>query len=121
MLIDSDIVIYATEPEYGNLRQLIANSQPAVSAISYVEVLGYHQITEADKTLLHALFQIMEVLPIDDAVVEQAIQLRQQRRMSLGDAIVAGTAIVHQLTLATHNTQDFAWIPDLSLTDPLLG
>jgi predicted nucleic acid-binding protein len=30
--------------------------------------------------------------------------------MSLGDALVAGTALVHRLTLVTRNVEDFHWI-----------
>lgn len=47
MLIDSNIIIYASKPEYPNIRQFIADNAPAVSAISYVEVLGYHKLNEA--------------------------------------------------------------------------
>lgn len=40
--------------------------------------------------------------------------------MTLGDSFIAATAIVHDLTLATHNTEDFSWVPDLKVTDPPL-
>jgi hypothetical protein len=43
MLLDSNIIIYASQPEYPLLRQFIAEQSPAVSALSYVEVLGYHR------------------------------------------------------------------------------
>ncbi|MDJ0518270.1 MAG: hypothetical protein QNJ74_19135 [Trichodesmium sp. MO_231.B1] len=46
MLLDSNIIIYAAQPENSNLRQFIAEQSPAVSALSYIEVLGYHQLTE---------------------------------------------------------------------------
>ena len=39
--------------------------------------------------------------------------------MGLGDAIIAATAMVHNLTLVTHNTEDFRWIAGLELLDPL--
>lgn len=39
--------------------------------------------------------------------------------MTLGDAFVAGTALTHELRLATHNTDDFAWIETLDVSDPL--
>jgi predicted nucleic acid-binding protein len=39
--------------------------------------------------------------------------------MSLGDAIVAGTAITYDRTLATHNTDDFRWIEEIKVLDPL--
>jgi len=41
---------------------------------------------------LERFFQVAEVLPLSDAVVQWTIQLRQRRRMTLGDAIVAGGA-----------------------------
>jgi predicted nucleic acid-binding protein len=39
--------------------------------------------------------------------------------MSLGDALIAGTALSHQLRLATHNTSDFNWINELEVFDPI--
>ena len=119
MLLDSNIIIYAAQPQYPQLREFIAERSPAVSALSYLEVLGYHQLTEEQRYYFEAFFQAAEVLPISQAVLIQAVALRQQRRMTLGDAIVAGTALVHHLTLVTRNVDDFQWITDLSLLNPL--
>ena len=41
MLIDSNIIIYAAQTGYDDLRRFIAQHAPAVSAVSYIEVLGY--------------------------------------------------------------------------------
>ena len=49
----------------------------------------------------------------------EAIRLRQQRKMSLGDSLIAGTALTHGLKLVTCNIADFRWIPALTLIDPL--
>lgn len=35
------------------------------------------------------------------------------------DSIVAGTAIAYGRTLVTHNTDDFSWIEEIKLLDPL--
>lgn len=118
MLLDSNIIIYSAQPQYANLRALIAENSPAVSALSYLEVLGYHQLTEQQRQYFEAFFQVAEVLPISEEVLIQAVALRQQRRMSLGDAIIAGTALVHQLTLITRNVDDFQWIADINLLNP---
>ena len=44
MLLDSNIIIYASQAQYPQIRQFIGEYDIAVSALSYVEVLGYHQV-----------------------------------------------------------------------------
>jgi toxin FitB len=39
--------------------------------------------------------------------------------MSLGDAIIAATALLHDLEIYTHNVADFTWISGLIVIDPL--
>ncbi len=56
---------------------------------------------------------------VSDAIVEQAIHLRQQRKMSLGDAVIGATALTHNLKLATANVKDFAWIKNLEVINPV--
>ena len=119
MLIDSNIIIYASLPEYARLREFIATEAPAVSAVSYVEVLGYHGLAATEESLFREFFAVSTILPIDQDVLDQAVILRQQNRMSLGDALVAATALVHHLPLVTHNVGDFAWIDGLTVVDPL--
>jgi predicted nucleic acid-binding protein len=119
MLLDSNIIIYAAQAEHATLRQFIADHTPAVSVISCIEALGYHRLSEEERPFLERFFQATEVLPVSDAVVQWAIWLRQRRRMTLGDAIVAGTAVEHGRILVTHNTDDFRWISEIKLLDPL--
>ncbi|MCA9996812.1 MAG: hypothetical protein KDE56_13725 [Anaerolineales bacterium] len=46
--------------------------------------------------------------PLHTNIVRKtAVFLRQTHAMSLGDALIAGTAVSHNLTLATHHTKDF--------------
>lgn len=117
MLVDSNILIYAAQPAHAHLRRFIADHAPAVSAVSYVEVLGYHQLDDQERQYLEEFFRLARVLPLSQAL-DHAVALRQQRRMSLGDALVAGTALVHELTLVTRNVEDFQWIQGLPLLNP---
>ncbi|MBR8835500.1 MAG: type II toxin-antitoxin system VapC family toxin [Stigonema ocellatum SAG 48.90 = DSM 106950] len=121
MLLDSNIIIYATHPEYRWLREFIAQQEPAVSALSYVETLGYHRLTEVEHQLLEEFFAVSLILPISQPVLDRAVALRQMRRMTLGDAIIAGTALAHQLRLVTRNVEDFQWIEGLQLLNPFEG
>ncbi|MBN2392452.1 MAG: type II toxin-antitoxin system VapC family toxin [Anaerolineae bacterium] len=118
MLIDSNIIIYAVHPEHAHLRRWIAENTPFVSAVSYIEVLGYHQLTEAERHHFTAFFEAASVLPLSQEVLEQAVKLRQLKKMTLGDALIAGTALVYNLTLVTRNVADFTWIAGLTVFNP---
>ena len=88
--------------------------------LSLVEVLGYHKLDSKENKTLIGLFADLEVVYPDEAVFQRAVDLRQQRAMSLGDALIAATALRGQLVLATHNTDDFSWIKPLEVFDPIL-
>lgn len=117
-LLDSNIIIYAAKPEHSQLRQFIRENLPFVSAVSYVEVLGYSRLSEDERRHFEAFFASATILPISDAVLDAAVGVRRTRKMPLGDALTAGTALVHGLTLVTRNTKDFDWVPGLSLLNP---
>jgi toxin FitB len=119
MLIDSNIIIYAAKPEHADLRQFIAAHAPVVSSVSMVEVLGYHKLTEAERQHFEEFFAAATVLPRSDTVLQQAIKLRQVRKVTLGDSLVAATALVHGRTLVTRNAKHFEWIPGLTVLNPL--
>lgn len=87
--------------------------------MSQVEVLGYHRLSQAEQQLFTELFASFTVLSIDILVIDLAISLRQQRRLGLGDSIIAATALIQDLPLATRNIEDFQWIKNLRLVNPL--
>jgi predicted nucleic acid-binding protein len=119
MLLDTNIIIYAMRPEHADLRQFIADNNPAVSAVSYVEALGFHRLGPDERLALEEFFAAAVMLPLTQAVLDRAVQLRQARKMSLGDALVAATALVNFRQLITRNVSDFSWVPGLVVIDPL--
>src|SRR5271166_3186263 len=56
-LLDSNIIIYATAPENEWLRTWFEVEPFAVSQISQIEVLGYHQITPEEITDLEEFLE----------------------------------------------------------------
>jgi len=119
MLADSNIIIYAGSENYNHVLTWLLNELPAVSAITMVETLGYYKLNESEKANLINIFRSLKVIYPTTEVFSEAINLRQQRKISLGDALIAATAIKFDLPLATHNTEDFRWIKKLILFDPL--
>ncbi|VFN03936.1 MAG: hypothetical protein BECKG1743D_GA0114223_108474 [Candidatus Kentron sp. G] len=102
------------------MRRFIGEQEAVASVVTKVEVLGYHRLLPQHRQRLEDLFHVLPVLPVSDPIIEQAIALRQQRRMSLGDALIAATALVHDTKLATANTNDFDWIEGLDVVNPVI-
>jgi hypothetical protein len=50
MILDSNIIIYAADPNYIFLREFIKTHVPMTSIVSYIEVLGYDKLSEAQRT-----------------------------------------------------------------------
>ena len=119
MLLDSNIVIYSAEHEYVGLFRHILSEPRVVSIVSYIEVLGFHALDENRKRFFEDFFQSVEMLPLTPEIANKAVELRRQRSMGLGDAIIAATALEHSLTLITRNTRDFRWIDNLDLHNPI--
>ena len=119
ILADSNLIIYTSSGNYPALVDWFAENDVVVSAISFVEVLGYHKLDSKEKKTLTSLFADLETIYPNEAIFQEAITLRQKQSMSLGDSLIAATALQRQLVLGTHNTVDFSWVKSLELLDPL--
>jgi len=116
-VLDTNIFIYLAS---GTLPvQKVAKGDLAFPSIAKIEALGYSNITVAEQSYLEALFAECQQLDLNEAVVQRSIKLRQQIKMSLGDAIVAATALEHDSELWTANEEDFAKVEGLKLHNPL--
>ncbi len=121
MILDSNIVIYAFEPKYreSSLEDFLLQGEFSVSNVTRLEVMGYWRNSDAEFRRFELFFDATHVLDVSFEIIDRAIQLRRQRSMGLADAMIAATALIHQLPLVTHNTRDFQWISELALIDPL--
>jgi predicted nucleic acid-binding protein len=118
-LLDSNIVIYSYQPAFSFLKSLVIDPDNAVSAISRLETLGFHGLQPGEQTYCEYAFRILQQLPVDDTVLEEAIRLRKTYRMKLADSIVAATALLNNAELNTRNLSDFKNIPGLMLVNPI--
>ena len=118
-LFDSNLIIYSVSDKYKQLRPMITASGAIVSVITKVESLGYHKLPADDKDYFETLFASVRMMPVTDAIINRATELRQQKRMSLGDCLIAATALLNGFDLYTNNTDDFIHIPGLTVVNPL--
>jgi len=120
MLLDSNIIIYAVKPDHPKVRSFVKQRDVIASAISRTETLGYHDLGETEAAKLDRLFELLTVQSITESVIDRSIKLRRRRKsMKTTDAIVAATALELESSLATHNTDDFDWIDELDVIDPV--
>jgi predicted nucleic acid-binding protein len=117
MLLDSNIIIIASKLVDVKLISYLRTNEKDLhtSIIAQIEVLGYHQLKQVEKTFLENFFKSITVIPLDTAVAAKAIELRQRKPISLADALVAATALIYDLTLLTENIKDYTGIKDLKL------
>ena len=118
MLLDSNIIIYSFQSQFHFLQEFMQNNEASCSAISQVETLGYFQISKDENHYLQECFKTITVCPITNTIINTAIALRQQKSMSVGDAIIAATALEYTQTLVTRNTSDFEWVEGLKVLNP---
>ena len=100
------------------LRNLYTSNSPLISALSYLEVLGFHNLANDEKKYFEIFFNASGLLEISKEILDEADKLRQKQKMTVGDAIIAGTALKYDLTLVTRNTKDFVNIKKLQMFNP---
>jgi predicted nucleic acid-binding protein len=121
MLLDSNIVIYASNGTSPKATEVATEPGHAVASITLIEVYGCKDLAPEERQALDTVFANFTVYNLDREIIDKAIQLRQGRRMKLGDSIIAATALCHRLRLATNNTADFTGISGLELFNPMLS
>ena len=55
---------------------------------------------------------------MDENVANKAIEIRRKVKIRLADAVIAATAVVYNLKLATRNVDDFKTVRDLEVVNP---
>ena len=120
ILCDTNILIefYKDNEEVNSALQEIGLSELAVSVITVGELyFGARDRRELLKIKKH--LASLQQIPIDWEISERTLSLLEtyalSHRLSLPDAVIAATALRHDLSLYTLNIKDFRFIEGLSL------
>ena len=121
-LIDTNVISHLFSnrlPETGKeFVTEIINSNFIISVVVEIEVLTHHEDPEK-LPFIEEFISMAEILPLDREITKKAIELRRNnRKLKLGDAIIAATAIINQLTVVSNNVKDFINIKGLKIVNP---
>ncbi|WEF28022.1 type II toxin-antitoxin system VapC family toxin [Klebsiella aerogenes] len=84
--------------------------QNAISLITWMEVMvGAKKYHQEQRTRI--ALRSFNIIDVSHDIAERSVDLRQEYRMTLPDAIILATAQIHRLELITRNTKDFADLP----------
>jgi predicted nucleic acid-binding protein len=118
MLVDTDVLIWHLRG-YAQATQILDSlTSLTISAVTYLELLqGLRNKTEMTALQQSLAMRRTQRLPLTPAITERATALMESLVLSeglqLGDALIAATALEHQLPLLSGNVKHFAAIADL--------
>jgi predicted nucleic acid-binding protein len=95
----------------------VINDLTYVSVITRMELLSLQSLKPKDEEVIKEFIFDSTVFSLEENIITKTILLRRTNKIKLPDAIIAATAIVHNLQLITHNLKDFKNIPELIVDD----
>lgn len=122
-LWDTNTVIYYLQQQFPQnaeayIDSLILQSNPAISAITEIELLCWKSATTNDISIIESFIDDALVFELDNSIKRLAASVRKNYSLKLGDAIIGATTLVFDLTLLTRNTADFKKVENLKLINP---
>jgi predicted nucleic acid-binding protein len=120
VLIDSDVLIWFARGNLQAAAAVNAISDSYISAVSYMELVQGCRNKSELKVMQRAFkSNDHDVLPVTHVISDLACELVEQYALShsvyLADALIAATALVHDLVLLSANDKHFSAIKGLKL------
>ena len=112
-LLDTNVLIYIMQGN-PNVRYFAQLDTFIISVIAEMELLGKYKINPVEKNIVSEMLKDCYILDLDVFIKQKAIEIRQQHKVKLPDAIVAATAIQKGLSLVTAD-KEFQKIIDLDI------
>ena len=116
-LVDTNAIVALLQGD-SQLADLLENADwIGISVISQIEFLAFPGLSHIDRKLFQIFLQRVEVIDLtstDTKLLEKIIEIRQQFRLKLPDAIIAAMAIQNSAGVVTAD-QEFARVNVLTV------
>ena len=120
MLIDTDVIIWHMRGNPRATKALDRLQDPAISAVTYMELVQGMSNKRELKTLRKILGgRGIEIMPVNESISHKAMFLVEQHfhshALRLADALIGATAVIYALPLLTANIKHYGVIKDITL------
>lgn len=96
----------------------VMNEETNYSVITRMELLSYKPTAPDTESKIQSFIIEGNEFELTEEIIQQTIAIRRSVKIKLPDAIIAATAIVHNLTLLSDNDIDFLRVPKLKYINP---
>jgi tRNA(fMet)-specific endonuclease VapC len=123
ILCDTNILIefYKNNPAVVQELRTIGQDSIAISIITQAE-LYYGAVNKQELLSIRRHLSLIHRYPLDLAASLKFIDLMEtfslSHKLSIPDALIAATALVHDVAIYTFNRRDFHFIPGIHLHEP---
>lgn len=124
VLCDTNIFISAFNGRQDTIEQLdiIGLDEIVLSAVTVME-LFQGMGNKEELARMKKKIKYYDVVQIDEAISAKAVEFIETYKLSHGlsipDAIIGATAVVHQIPLYTYNIRDFDFLPGIIFYQPV--
>ena len=120
-LVDTNILIYHTtgsQVATSFLARLLAQQPLHISILTKIEFLGWDKHIPEGFEKCRRFIRNAHLYPVEEKISDKAIELRKRSPIKLADSVIAATALLNNLKLATRNKEDFKGIDGLEIINP---
>ncbi len=104
ILLDTNAVLYLLNGDE-TLGVFLSGLEIHISIITEIELLSYPKITEPERKKLIQFISLIEVLPLNEQVKNNAIDIRKAHQLKIPDSIIAGTSRAFEIPVLSSDKQ----------------
>jgi tRNA(fMet)-specific endonuclease VapC len=109
-LLDTDVLI-----DHLRGHRHLGDEDTAISVISRTELFAG---SEGQEKAVEALLEDCEEVAVDVSIARRAGRIKRRTGLKIADALIAATALEHNLPLLTRNLRHFERVADLVVRSP---